>query len=183
LLAASDAVAGDKSPQLPVLPAAWPSNAPPEIPENRPPTAAERTRLARLVAIFVRGSVGRFITIAIGAYWLYRERANIISDGDPPRTLKELQDAASSPKPGYEIHHVVEQTPAEKEGYSRAKIDDPENLVRVPTYRHRDINSWYSTKNKEFGGLTPRDYLRGRSWDEKRELGLFALRKFGVLKP
>jgi hypothetical protein len=163
--------------------APWPSNGPPEVPEKRPSTSAERTRITRLVAAFVRGSVGRFIAIAAGAYWLYSERANIISQNDQPKTLEELQDAASSAKEGYHRHHIVEQTSAEQDGFPRSQIDDRENLVRVPTYKHRAISDWYSKKNDGFGGQTPRDYLRGRSWEERREVGLAALRKFGVLKP
>lgn len=175
---------GLSSRQLPVLLAAWPSNAPPEIPENRPPTSAERTRLAKLVAFFVRGSVERFLTIAAGIYWLYNERAKILSYSDPPKTLKELQDAVSpTSQAGYQDHHIVEQMTAEADGFPRSQIDSRENIARIPTLKHQDITAWFNTMNKDFGGLSPRDYLRGRSWEERRDLGLFALRKFGVLKP
>jgi hypothetical protein len=34
----------------------------------------------------------------------------------------------------------------------------------------------------DYGGLSPRDYLRGKSWEEQYEIGLKALRRFGVLK-
>ena len=184
LAAASNAVTNNKRPRIPVVPAAWPSNGPPpEIPKDRPITSAERTRLTKIAAIFIGGSVRKLLMVLATAYWLYSERHNILSFADPPKTLKELQDNASSPQPGYEIHHIVEQTPAAKEGYSRSQIDDPDNLVRVPTYKHRSINSWYSTKSDDFGGISPRDYLRGRSWEEKRKMGLSALRQFGVLKP
>jgi hypothetical protein len=164
--------------------APWPSNGPPDVPENRPPTSTERTRLAKIAAVFVRGSVGRLVALAAGAYWLYSERANILSYNDPPKTFKELQDAVSSKsQDGYEDHHVVEQNSAEQDGFPRSQIDDRENVVRIPTYRHRDINGWYSTKNDAFGGQSPRDYLRGRTWEERREMGLSALRRFEVLKP
>jgi len=35
----------------------------------------------------------------------------------------------------------------------------------------------------KFGGLSPREYLRGKSWTERRRVGLDALTEFGVLKP
>ena len=38
------------------------------------------------------------------------------------------------------------------------------------------------TPNKSYGGLSPRDYLRDKSWDERRQVGLEALKQFGVLK-
>jgi hypothetical protein len=57
------------------------------------------------------------------------------------------------------------------------------NLARVPAMKHREITGWYQTKNKEFDGATPRDYLRGRSWEVRRKVGLEALTRFGVLEP
>jgi hypothetical protein len=37
--------------------------------------------------------------------------------------------------------------------------------------------------NDEFGGLSPREYLRTQAWDVRRSVGLNALIRFGVLKP
>jgi hypothetical protein len=62
-------------------------------------------------------------------------------------------------------------------------IDDPDNLVRIPALKHRDITSWFQTKNDDFGGLSPREYLRGKAWEERRQFGLKALVDAGVLKP
>jgi hypothetical protein len=36
--------------------------------------------------------------------------------------------------------------------------------------------------NPLLGNATPRDYLRGKSWQEQYAIGLEALRLFGVLK-
>ena len=94
-----------------------------------------------------------------------------------------MQQAVASPKAGYEIHHIVEQTPAEQEGYRRSLIDGPDNLVRIPTLKHREITAWYQTKNDQFDGLSPREYLRGKTWDERTRVGLGALIDRGVLKP
>lgn len=62
-------------------------------------------------------------------------------------------------------------------------IDSPENLVRIPTMKHWEINSWYMIGNDRFGGLSPRVYLRGKSWEERVEVGKLALIECGVLKP
>jgi hypothetical protein len=62
-------------------------------------------------------------------------------------------------------------------------INAPDNLLRIPTLKHWQINAWYSTKNNDFGGLSPRDYLRGKSWDERVRVGTDALILFGVLQP
>ncbi|HLH11864.1 MAG TPA: hypothetical protein VKV77_08300 [Methylovirgula sp.] len=100
-----------------------------------------------------------------------------------PKTLEELQRDAKTKLPGYDIHHRVEKDQARKEGYPKSMWDGPQNKVRVPTLKHWEITGWYMTKNNKYGGLSPRDYLRGKSWDEKVRVGLEALRRFGVLKP
>jgi len=80
-------------------------------------------------------------------------------------------------------HHIVEQTAAENDGFSRTEIDARNNLVRIPAMKHREISGWYQTGNKDFSGLTPREYLRGKDWNERYKVGIQALVKFGVLKP
>lgn len=89
------------------------------------------------------------------------ETAAIKSANDPPRTLEELQARAQ---------------------LGDARIDSPENKVRIPVVKHIDINQYYSTPNAQFGGLSPRDYLRGKIWDEQMQVGLNVLKRFGVLQ-
>jgi hypothetical protein len=101
----------------------------------------------------------------------------------PPKTLKQLQIDAYFPAPGYEIHHVGEQTQSAREGIPESAWNAPENRVRVPTLKHWLITGWYMTPTEEFGGLSPRNYLKGKSWEEKIRVGRRALIKFGVLEP
>ncbi|MGH6839645.1 MAG: hypothetical protein ACREDT_12775 [Methylocella sp.] len=163
---------------------------PPEIPKERP-----RTRLGRHVVVrgaadwLARATLARafamiraFQAILEATPWISGEIANIWSSLDEPKSLEELQKAVDEPKAGYQIHHIVEQTPARNE-LPDELIDGPDNLVRIPTLKHRDIFGWYSKPNKEFGWLSPRDYLRGKDWDTRRKVGIEALIKFGILKP
>jgi hypothetical protein len=115
--------------------------------------------------------------------WAYKYSPLVQAYNDAPKSLKELQDAVSTPTLGYDIHHVVEQTQAERGGFTREQIDSSENLVRIPTMKHWEINAWYQTENQDFGRLTPREYLSGRSWDVRRAVGLEALRIHEVLSP
>ncbi len=160
-----------------------PTNDTPEVPKDRPTSSRERTAIIRGVATWLGRYGGPLGRVAAGAYWLYQYGALITAASDPPKGLSELQDAVDDPRAGYEIHHIVEQTSAEQDGFDRSRIDDRDNLVRIPTVKHWDINAWYQTKNEDFGGASPRDYLRGKSWDERRGVGLDALLRFGVLKP
>ncbi len=108
----------------------------------------------------------------------------IITFQDPPKTLEELQQAASAPKSEYyNDHHLVEKKAAADDGFLPSMIDGPENVVRIPTLKHWLITGWYQTRNPDFGDLSPRQYLRGKSWDERVRVGKQALILFGVMKP
>jgi hypothetical protein len=60
-------------------------------------------------------------------------------------------------------------------------MDSPDNLVRIPTLKHWELNAWYARPNALFGDLSPRQYLIGKSWDERRMVGLIGLKSIGVL--
>ena len=102
---------------------------------------------------------------------------------DPPKTLQELQQAVSQRKRGYDIHHIVEEDAAEKEGFPQSLINSRENRVLIPRIRHWEVSGWFMTPNEDFGGLSPREYLRGKEWAEKVRVGRVALIKVGVMKP
>jgi hypothetical protein len=163
-----------------------------DIPEERPASARIRhaiiKELAKEAAIFVvggagEGSVGVFLSALNLASWVHDYGPFIRAYVDAPKTLDELQNAVSTPARGYDIHHIVEQTPAEQDGFPRSLIDSRENLVRVPTLKHWLITGWFATKNEEFGGVPPRQYLRGKDWAERTRVGRKALVDTGVLKP
>ena len=117
--------------------------------------------------------------------WLDTDRRFIETYQDPPKSLEELQQAVSSPGRGYNIHHIVEQTPAENAGFPRSSIDGADNLTRIPTLKHWEINRWFGKNNRgeKYQGLSPREYLRNKDWEERRNVGLEALIENGVLKP
>ena len=98
-----------------------------------------------------------------------------------PKSLDELQRAVRNPQPGYEIHHIVEQTPARISELPSQLIDGPDNLVRIPTLKHWELNRWYETPNESTGGITPREYLKDKDWEERRKIGLEGLQEIGVL--
>jgi hypothetical protein len=60
------------------------------------------------------------------------------SSFDPPKTLEELQTGPTGNQLGYDLHHIVEQNPANIlkvyfEKFGRAKIDDPSNTIWIPS--------------------------------------------------
>ena len=81
----------------------------------------------------------------------------------------------------YNVHHIVEQASAQN-AEEKTRIEQSDNMVLIPTLKHWELNGWYARKDVRFGGLSPRDYLEGRSWEERQRVGLIGLRAVGVLK-
>ncbi|WP_223999211.1 hypothetical protein [Aureimonas sp. SA4125] len=114
--------------------------------------------------------------------WLDEIYPDIQSYSDALKSLDELQRLVRDPQPGYEIHHIVEKTSAAKDGFPKSMIESPENLVRIPKFKHHEITAWYNSLNENFGFITPRQYFWGASWQERYEVGLQRLRDRRVLK-
>lgn len=163
----------------------------PRIPKQPPTLRKIENRLAKqagkwllkAAARRVLGPLGLVLDAIDGAVWLHRHYPDIQSYFDEPRSLKELQDSVSDPLVGYEVHHIVEWAVVERDGIGTDLVESPENLVRIPAWKHHDITAWYMIKNPEYEGLSPREYLRGKSWGEKYQVGIKVLKDNGVLKP
>jgi hypothetical protein len=157
---------------------------PPMVPAQRPPTARMRNAIVRAVARWLRFTpLGRLATLVEVGSWLYEQSGYITAYLDAPKSLEELQRAVADRRTGYDVHHIVEQTPARQDGFGEGLIEGRDNLVRVPTLKHWELTAWFNTKNKDYGGLSPRNFLRGQSWEERRQVGLQALIVVGALKP
>ena len=155
----------------------------PNIPRQRPPASRDRNKTIKAVAKWLL-ETGTAVAEVISKYsWLAEGAPYISAYLDTPKSLTELHDLVQSPARGYDVHHIVEQTAAERDGYSRTLIDRDDNLVRISTLRHWEINAWYQTRNERYDGMSPREYLRGKDWDERRRVGLEALTRVGVLRP
>jgi hypothetical protein len=130
------------------------------------------------------GAIGLILDGAQIASWVYDYYPYLKAYTDPPKSLGELQAAAQGPsRKGYDVHHIVWQTPGAKFGISQDVLQSGDNLVSIPTLRHWELNSWYNKENPDYGGRTPLDYLRDKDYAERRRVGLQGLREIGVLKP
>lgn len=166
-------------------------HSPPKIPVEPPASLAARNVVRREVAWWLwRATMAgeevldpvatlAFEAVTEGVEWLYPYVKAYL---DSPKSLEDLQTAARNPQRGYDVHHIVEQTSAEKDGFPRSQIDDPDNLAAIPTLRHWELNSWYETPSADYAGLAPRQYVKGKDWEMRREIGLRGLRAVGVLK-
>lgn len=128
-----------------------PLGQPPAVPAEQPASNQAINAFLKVAAYFLAGAllaaepVGDFYPGIEAADWLSSYLPYVHSYLDPPKTLEELREAALNPRTGYNIHHIVEQTPAARDGFSWTMIDGPDNLVLIPTLKHWQINGWYST--------------------------------------
>lgn len=163
---------------------------PPDIPEEPPSSRPALTSFAKQAARWLvraarfTGPYGLAFSLGLeAAFWLAGELPSILSYQDPPKTLGELQQAVSDPQPGYDIHHIVEQKAARNAGFPEEMINGSQNLVRIPRYSHHEITGWYQRGNDDFGTLSPRQFLEGKTWDERYQMGIRSLIEKGALKP
>ena len=159
------------------------SEPPPDpVPEEKPTEVGALSRVLR-AASETLAFWGSIAALAQAAPWILTYAPEINANNDPPKTFDELTDGVGTSKPGYQDHHIREQTSAARDGFSRDMIDGNDNVVKIPTLKHREITSWYGERNPEFGGISPREYLSGRSWEERYAVGIQQLVQKGILKP
>jgi len=79
---------------------------------------------------------------------------------------------------GQEVHHVVERNQAKNSGFSKAQINDKSNLVTLDKATHKNISSYYSSKQSFTNGQTVRVWLRGQSFAEQTKFGWSVIAMF-----
>jgi len=202
--------AAPKPPPGDLSPTSWsvgenqkpPTDDPPKIPQEQPASISDFAKAAArwlaqaglrraLVAglevgleATVGGPVGDFLVAMEAASWLSQYLPYIYAYLDAPKTWEELQQNRGT---GYDRHHVVERW-SENDGIPRDMIYSSENEAPIPTLKHWEINGWLDQKNDDFRDLqgnilSPRQYLRGKSWEERYKFGIDVLIRFKVLKP
>jgi hypothetical protein len=167
-----------------------PDDPPPKVPQKEPETREGRMGFARDAAQWILRNAARrapAVDAFLGTLDQISEikaiTAAIKSANDPAKTLEELQEPiGTDSQPGYHDHHIVGQHAGNRLRFGDSMIDSRENQVRIPVLKHIDISAWYSRGNNEYGGLSPRDYLRDKDWDEQMRVGLDRLREHKVLK-
>ena len=175
----------------------------PKLPSDRPATTRELNARGKVMTNRlgpqVRGGVknkaqalAEFAQESGASDWLGTQVGRFLSQFDDPKSLDDLIASEKNNDPprkfGYETHHIVEvhrnaDNPlANSNSFSSDELESDANKVRIPYYGHRAISDFYATPSGRFGGLSPREYLRGKSWDEQYQFGLDVMREFGVLK-
>jgi hypothetical protein len=138
-----------------------------------------RARTLQQVAAIVA-----FVGALIAVDWIAEKIRNILTDLGPPKSMEELLSAVDVARAGTELHHYkMEQHVSKQRGMTQKEIDAPGNRVRIPTLKHYEITEWYRKPNRNFKGLSPRQYLATKPPKDHERVGREALILFKVLKP
>lgn len=81
---------------------------------------------------------------------------------------------------GYEYHHIVTQGGANDKIPSE-KLQNTENIIRIPTILHEAINAEYSQK-KDGTNMTVYEWIQTQPYDVQREEGLKILRNLHIIE-
>ncbi|AYE34005.1 hypothetical protein [Clostridium septicum] len=103
-------------------------------------------------------------------------------------TFKELKEALGLPGDDSQWHHIVEQSQIKptRAGFAPADINNLDNIISMPSGSdsiHSKISGYYSSKPPFTNGLTVRDWLSTKSFDEQFKYGIEMLQQYGNVIP
>jgi hypothetical protein len=100
-----------------------------------------------------------------------------------PHSLEDLQAAAGGPsEPGYDDHHIVTQGGKNAKNIPEDLLQQPDNIVRVPTLFHELINAEYSKASKVAPGMTVYQWLQTQPFDVQYEEGVKIMRDLKLIQ-
>ncbi len=97
-------------------------------------------------------------------------------------TFEDFKKVHGAAGEGNAWHHIVEQNPSNVEKFGATQIHNTKNLVKVPHGTgsvHAEISGYYSSKRPFTGGMTVRDWLSTKSYEEQFKFGMKILKRFG----
>lgn len=93
-------------------------------------------------------------------------------------SFRKLKKSVGSAGQGNEWHHIVEQSQIKKSGFDVQMIQNEKNIISINRGIHRKISGYYSRKNPLLNGMSPREWLTGKSFEFQHEYGLQVLKMF-----
>ena len=98
------------------------------------------------------------------------------------KTFNKFKKEFGTAGEGMNWHHIVEQTPSNIQRFGPEMIHNTNNLIRIPGGKgsiHARISGHYSSKSPVLDGLTVRQWLSTKSFEEQYEYGLNMLNRYG----
>ncbi len=82
---------------------------------------------------------------------------------------------------GKDWYHIVEQSQIEKSGFSPQSIHNTDNIIALDHDIHMKVTGDYNSKQFDFtNGLSVREWLSGRSFEDQYNFELQVLKMFGA---
>ena len=85
--------------------------------------------------------------------------------------------------PARQWHHIVEQNPINEAQFAAEQLHNTRNIVAVDDFVHSQISAYYSSKPPQFNGLTVRQWISTKSFDEQYSHGIDILIRYGGSPP
>ena len=131
--------------------------------------------------------------------WILRQDADFraLMDFKPPRSPDALRVSLDnvghasaeafarvhgSAPPGFHDLHAVERSSIDHAGVTKEMVYHTRNTFRIPALIHIATYAYYSSKPKEYGGLTVRHYMRNLPFEEQLLYAIKVMRQKGALK-
>jgi hypothetical protein len=83
---------------------------------------------------------------------------------------------------GYQYHHIVEQGVPGNKDMPASLLQSTDNIIKLPAMVHEAITAEYTTPRDDLGGMTLREYLRGKPYEVQYEEGIKVLRNLSIIK-
>ena len=100
-------------------------------------------------------------------------------------TFDKLKNYLGKADDGYAWHHIVEQSQIGKSGFAPEQIHNVRNVVQIPSgYSgsvHAKITATYNSIQNFTNGMTLRNWLSTKSFEEQLEFGLEVLKEYGTV--
>lgn len=82
---------------------------------------------------------------------------------------------------GYQYHHIVEES-INDGAIPASLLQNTNNIIRIPTLLHEEISAVYGRSARTAQDMTLRQWLKGSSYQEQYDYGLYVLRDLGILR-
>ena len=109
---------------------------------------------------------------------------NIMAGGGASlESFSKLKSFLGSPGEGKQWHHIVEQcqTKSSRAGFPVSWVQNSNNVINISKDIHKKISAYYSSIQDFTDGMTVRDWLSSKSFEEQYEFGIKILKKYGAI--
>tara|TARA_R110002072_G_scaffold303099_1_gene493493 strand:- start:219347 stop:223417 length:4071 start_codon:yes stop_codon:yes gene_type:complete len=105
-----------------------------------------------------------------------RRLPNVLDGGEAYRSFSALKRALGAAGENKHWHHIVEQSQIGQ--FGTALINNTKNVVALDAGIHAKISGYFSSIQDFSNGLTVRQWLSGKSFEEQYQFGLNVIQRF-----